>query len=71
MKARTRSAVLSDSERPGSISRIRFGSPTAFMPNVVGLTRARLRNALTRDLNCLSSVIMSERCKTIREQVKT
>ena len=45
MKARTRSAVLSDSERPPSIWRTRFGSPSALIPNVVGLRPVRRRNA--------------------------
>ena len=60
MKARTRSAVLSDSERPPSIWRIRLGSPSAFMPNVVGLRPVRPRNTLTRELNCCSSVSMAQ-----------
>ena len=64
MKARTRSAVLSDGERPWSIWRIRFGSPTAFMPNVVGLRPVRRRNALTREVNCCSSVSMPVTAKT-------
>ena len=58
MNARIRSAVLSDSERPRSIWRNRFGSPNAFMPKVVGLRPVRPRNALTRDLNSCSSVSM-------------
>ena len=60
MKARTRSAVLSDSERPPSIWRIRFGSPSAFMPNVVGLRLVRPRNTLTADLNCCFRVSMAQ-----------
>ena len=58
MNARTRSAVLSDSERPPSIWRIRFGSPSAFMPNVVGLRPVLPRNAFSRVLNCSSRVCM-------------
>ena len=57
-------AVLSDSERPPSILRIRFGSPNAFMPDVVGLRPVRPRNALTRELNCRSSVSMPVTVKT-------
>ena len=41
MYFRTRSAVLSDGERPRSIWRIRFGSPNTFMPKVVGLRPVR------------------------------
>ena len=58
MKARTRSAVLSDSERPPSIWRIRLGSPTACMPSVVGLRPVLPRNAFSRVLNCSSRVCM-------------
>ena len=58
MNARTRSAVHSDGERPRPIWHIRFGSPSALMPNAVGLKPVRPRNALTRVLNCCSSVFM-------------
>ena len=64
MKARTRSAVLSDSERPPSIWRTRFGSPSALIPNVVGLRPVRRRNALSREANCCSSVRMARTLKT-------
>ena len=61
MNARIRSAVLSDGERPRPIWRIRFGSPTAFLPNAVGLMPERPRKALIREMNCPSSVSMLER----------
>ena len=61
MHARIRSAVLSVGERPPSIRRSRLGSPNAILPSLVGLSRVRSRNALTRELNCFSSVIMPER----------
>ena len=49
-------------ERRGTTLRdlaLRFGSPTAFMPSVVGPMPVRLRNALTRELNCCSRVSMA------------
>ena len=58
MKARIRSAVLSDGERPRSIWRNRLGSPTACMPSVVGLRPVLPRNAFSRVLNCSSRVCM-------------
>ncbi|MDE2980138.1 MAG: hypothetical protein OXU74_02990 [Gemmatimonadota bacterium] len=61
MNARIRSGVLSDGERPRPVWRIKFGSPSAFLSNAVGLTHERPRNALTREMNCLSSVSMPER----------
>ena len=61
MNARTRSAVLSVSERPRSIWPIRFLSPTASRPNVVGPIPVRSRNAAIRDLTYSSSVSMTER----------
>ncbi len=61
MNARIRSAVLSDGERPRPICRMKFGSPSAFIPNAVGLKPERSRNALTRDKNCSSNVITPER----------
>ena len=69
MKARTRSAVLSDGERPRSIRRIRPGSPTAFTPRVVGFMPVRLRNALTRELNCCSRAFMAGRWGVARKRV--
>ena len=59
MDASSRSAVRSDGERPPWIWRIRFGSPTAFRPNAVGLRPVLLRNAFTRELNSCSNVIVS------------
>jgi len=61
MNAGIRPAVLSDGERPRPVWRIKFGSPSAFLPNAVGLTHERLRNVLTRDLISPSSVSMPER----------
>ena len=57
-------------ERPRRIWRIRFGSPSAFLPNAVGLRPERPRNASTRDLKCSSSVSLPERRKALREAVK-
>ena len=59
-----RSAVLSVGERPRWIWRIRFGSPTTRLPNLVGLMPVRGRNALTRSANNCSSVSMTRTVKT-------
>ena len=72
MKARIRSAVLSDGERPRPIWRITFGSATAILPNAVGLTPERPRNSLTHEMNCFSSVFsMPERWTNADKPVKT
>ena len=52
MNARTRSAVRSVGERPRLIWRIRFGSPSAILPNLVRLRPVSSRNAPTRVVNC-------------------
>ena len=59
MNAKTWSAVASVGERPSLSSRMRFGSPTARRPSVVGPIRARSRNASTCDMK--SSLIVSMR----------
>ena len=61
MTARTRSAVRNVSERPAVDPAHQVRSPSAILPNLVGLSPVRSRKVLTRVLKYSSSVSMSER----------
>ncbi len=62
MQASTKSAVLSDGERPASISRIRFGSPMVIAPSFERLMSKRSRKSRTVSSKRSVSVFMGGSC---------